>query len=145
MTAKQKHSHIFLFHPSSHRSSVFRLGRRRSSDNLSGGFPPSDTIRYVVSCCSRWFIKHPVMIQHSLTACEGVCSRVRVSPGDYLTLRSLTTTQTNICPEVIDKMTEWTSVGCVRVRGYTDVYVCLCVTRNMRPAPELKNNQAGWE
>ena len=59
---------------------------------------------------SRWFIKHPVIIKHSLIVCECVCLCAGVSPGNYLMLRSLMTTQTNICPQVIYKMRGWPSV-----------------------------------
>ena len=65
---------------------------------------------FYLCCFSRWFIKYLLIIKHSLIVCECVCLRAGVSPGNYLMLWSLMTTQTNICPEVIYKMRGWPSV-----------------------------------
>lgn len=93
---------------------------------------------FYLSCCSRWFIKHPVIIKHSLIVCERVCLCAGVSPGNYLMLRSLMTTQTNICPKVMYKNERlaicWAC--CVCACMHVRVYDNLCVTRNIHLMPE---------
>lgn len=95
----------------------------------------SVSFSFYLSWCSRWFIKHPVIIKHSLIVCESVCLYAGVSPGNYLMLRSLMTTQTNICPEVIYKMRGKPSVEAGSV--CVSVYMCMCVPHNMHLISEL--------
>lgn len=90
---------------------------------------------------SRWFIKHPVIIKHSLIVCECVCLCAGVSPGNYLMPQSLMTTQTNICPQVIYKMKGWPSVVLASVRACMMTRASL-KTYTQVPEPALSRRSA---
>lgn len=95
----------------------------------------SASFSFYLSWCRRWFIKHPVIIKRSLIVCECVCLCAGVSPGNYLMMWSLMTTQTNICPKVIYKMRGWPSVVPECVRMHACMITCVSL-ENIHLIPE---------